>query len=454
MQTFDASYYDGHVSRKFAVTVTADVTGLRIEPKVDESAEASTPDIENLLHKLVEQRFRPQEDVRSQATFAPAVDTNPTEEGANPIEIAQEKLSAGLHEQADLPAFWPYDLIAVEHTATPNYSRVYLDRDKAPQLEFASDSILKYIENIAPDTKGLKRNPYKLGLREGMKGFFLALFAAVFSLGSLYWGVVPGVADFAARTFPYSYERNLGERIAEQVKSQFVIKEAETAQLQQMVDGLKFEGPHKLKVYVVKGSVMNAFALPGGHVFVYEEMLRKLQDGDELVALLGHEYTHVNERHGLRGIFRGLAGYAVWSLVVNDYTSLYGGIANNAELLLRLQYSRELERAADRGGMNILVANKINPQAMVRLFQRIDSIGGGGGGEFSYLSTHPSGTERIEAMQEQLKTYSNGSYLEPAVVKETWFYLHSNALAQTDSTLLQNKQIEIPADSVTGSSSE
>ncbi|HET9210485.1 MAG TPA: M48 family metalloprotease [Thermoanaerobaculia bacterium] len=149
---------------------------------------------------------------------------------------------------------------------------------------------------------------------------------------------------------------------------------------------------------VVDDPVVNAFALPGGHVYVTRGLMTHLTSEAQLAAVLGHEIGHVTARHAVTqlskariariGLFAGallspaLAGYAARSLDV-----------------LFLKYSRDDERQADDLGLRYMAARGYDPREMPRVFEVLRRVSEGQGGQRipEWQSTHPSEEERIRA---------------------------------------------------------
>lgn len=170
------------------------------------------------------------------------------------------------------------------------------------------------------------------------------------------------------------------------------------------VDGQKPE------LLVAEGSVANAFAfyhqgLP--HIAVNVAMVELLGDDESTwAALIGHELAHFNLRHsdvrshrqttgqatsGLLGIVLALAG-----------VPFGGALADTATTVVERGYSRDDERAADRAGVEYMLQAGYDPDGAIRLQQRLAAANGGQA--LPFLSTHPGGSERIEAMRALVRT--------------------------------------------------
>ena len=129
---------------------------------------------------------------------------------------------------------------------------------------------------------------------------------------------------------------------------------------------------------------------------MFSGVLNDMKSSNELAALLGHEASHVNQRHSIKMLCRNLAGYMVVSLLFSDVNGVMAVLAENAQQLHSLSYSRAFEQEADEQGLKILMDNKINPNGMVHLFEQLEKES-----KISIpkiISTHPLTAERKENM--------------------------------------------------------
>jgi predicted Zn-dependent protease len=127
---------------------------------------------------------------------------------------------------------------------------------------------------------------------------------------------------------------------------------------------------------------VNAFAMPGGHIVIYSGIICAMKHPDELFALLGHEATHVNQRHSLQMMLTNLTSSYLLSILTSDFNGLGSTLINNADLLRELGYSRKLEAEADWKGQEIMIQNKVNPAYSDN-------------GNWSFLRSHPVTQDRI-----------------------------------------------------------
>lgn len=171
---------------------------------------------------------------------------------------------------------------------------------------------------------------------------------------------------------------------------------------QQNKTGQKFNW----QLSVFKSDEVNAFVAPGGKVVFYTGIVNKLNLTDaEIAAIMGHEMVHALEEHSKSKI----GAQALTELAIGIGKSYAGeslGQLGNAAIDLGSQvgiglpYSRNLESRADQGGLLLMARAGYNPQAAITLWQKMSQLDGKGGSAF--LSTHPSNSQRIAAMQQNL----------------------------------------------------
>ena len=156
---------------------------------------------------------------------------------------------------------------------------------------------------------------------------------------------------------------------------------------------------------VVNSSQVNAFALPGGYVYITRGLLEKLNNEAQLASVLGHESGHVAHRHTVKQIqqARGWQGFSAVAGVVGSYFGI-GGVGNVAGLasqLVLLKYSRGQEKDADLSGLKYLAEAGYDPQAMVDTMKILEQASGGGGPQF--LASHPNPGNRIEYLRKEIE---------------------------------------------------
>lgn len=167
------------------------------------------------------------------------------------------------------------------------------------------------------------------------------------------------------------------------------------------------EGGGNWEVTTFKGDDVNAFALPGGNIGIYTGLLKAAQTPDQLAAVIGHEIAHVQAEHPNARLSAQYATDAGLSIIqalgqgsVGEGSQAMALLGLGAQVGVLLPFSRGQESEADVLGLRYLAEAGFNPQAAVELWQNMAKVSGGGGP--SFLSTHPSGEQRIKTLQENM----------------------------------------------------
>lgn len=151
---------------------------------------------------------------------------------------------------------------------------------------------------------------------------------------------------------------------------------------------------------VLDSPVINAFAVPGGYIYLTRGILALMSSEAEMAVVLGHELGHVNARHGVRKMSQMIlvqVGLAVGSALSDTFAKI-SGVAGVGIQLLFLKYSRDDEREADRLGIEYSRKAGYDPSRMVDFFtslQKMGDLSGKGSALPGFLSTHPLTSERI-----------------------------------------------------------
>lgn len=152
----------------------------------------------------------------------------------------------------------------------------------------------------------------------------------------------------------------------------------------------------------------NAFALPGGYIYIYRGLYDHLKE-DEIAAVLAHEIGHIAAKHPVKQMQSALGYNLIASLVFlgmgNENPELareVGALSDTFFDLLSKGYGREDELFADKLSVKYLRASGYDPNAMVRSLEFLSKEQGPGGRVFEVLSTHPRLDERIKKVKEEI----------------------------------------------------
>lgn len=154
--------------------------------------------------------------------------------------------------------------------------------------------------------------------------------------------------------------------------------------------------------------VLNAFAAPGGPIFVTTKLVRTTTNDAELAYVLGHETGHIEQRHIAKSMAKqqkvGI-GAAILGAVLGKKGGGIAGTAVNATYALwQSGYSRSQESEADAVGVRLMSRLGYDPRAALTMLHKLDEEGGGGGGGLDkYLASHPAPAKRITAVSAQIQ---------------------------------------------------
>jgi predicted Zn-dependent protease len=153
------------------------------------------------------------------------------------------------------------------------------------------------------------------------------------------------------------------------------------------------------RITVVSDSQVNAFALPGGEVFVLTGLLDRVKEDDSLVrGVLAHELGHAVRRHGVRSLVRdGVYGLAI-SFLFGGIDAVSGAVMAGASQLETLRYSRSMEEEADEFGATLLERSGHSPEGLATFLESLESAP-----VPELLSTHPDSVERAKAIRERMR---------------------------------------------------
>ncbi len=159
---------------------------------------------------------------------------------------------------------------------------------------------------------------------------------------------------------------------------------------------------------IVDDPVVNAFALPGGFIYVTRGILTHFNSEAELASVIGHEIGHVTARHSVEQMSRaqlGALALGVGSIVSEDVRR-FGGVAQTGLGVLFLSYGRDDEHEADMLGIRYSLRGRYDPREAVHVHEMLgrQTASRGGSGVPSWLSTHPSSADRVDRIRAQVDT--------------------------------------------------
>jgi predicted Zn-dependent protease len=170
------------------------------------------------------------------------------------------------------------------------------------------------------------------------------------------------------------------------------------------------KSPYRFEFHVLDDpETINAFALPGGQVFLTEGLLRRLETDGQIAGVLGHEIAHVVARHGAEHIAKqqltqGLTGAAVLATYDPNNPSSRSSAAVAAMIgqLVNMRFGRQDELESDRLGVRFTSETGYDPRSLVALMKILDQSSQGNRPP-EFFSTHPNPENRIERIQSAIR---------------------------------------------------
>ncbi len=147
-------------------------------------------------------------------------------------------------------------------------------------------------------------------------------------------------------------------------------------------------------------NTINAFALPGGQVFITQALLRRLRTRGELAGVLGHEIGHVVARHGAEHLAKAkLTNGLVGAVAVGSESQAAAQMAQAVAASVNMKYGREDELESDTLGVRLMAEAGFDPRAMIGVMEVLGEASKGGARQPEFFSTHPNPENRIAKLQ-------------------------------------------------------
>ncbi len=220
---------------------------------------------------------------------------------------------------------------------------------------------------------------------------------------------VPEIATRLAPLVPHGVERKLGDAVDGQVRSSLDTKRAGTgfecghadaekpgrAAFDKLTGQMERAAalPIPLRITVVRRSEANAIALPGGYIYVFQGLIEKARDPDELAGVVAHEIGHVAHRDGTRSVLQAAGLSFLFGMLLGDFVG-GGAVIIAAKVLLQSSYSRDVEASADAFAVRLMTDIGGDPRALGTILDRIAGTHSG----VSILQNHPETKNRINAI--------------------------------------------------------
>ncbi len=327
-----------------------------------------------------------------------------------PVEVAfgQTGLTLTWPSAKGPAATWLYDTLA---TAEPIRSA---STDVLVTTRTATGATLFVADRRFAQTLGQRAPQTALAATRlaGMKPGAIAGGIA-FSLAAMVWAFDLSPSKAIAQVMPEAARQKLGSSVLTSLPVTKTCAEPDGRAALEALTKRLGAGQRIASVSVLDWNLVNAFAVPGGHVVLTRAIIEKASGPDEIAGVLGHEMGHALELHPEAGLVRSVG---FWALVQMVFTGTPGALGNAGTMLAQLAYTRSYEREADVIALKLLKDAGISHRPFAGFFKRIDGKTPDaepkrGRNIFSndMFQTHPPTQERIKAIEAQVDYPSTAS---------------------------------------------
>lgn len=159
---------------------------------------------------------------------------------------------------------------------------------------------------------------------------------------------------------------------------------------------------------VIDTPIINAFACPGGFIYIYTGLLETMDNEAQLAGVLAHEISHVVARHGVKRLQKALGLQVLLSIALGESSEITQNAVTLGAVVLLQAYSRENEFEADEFGTYYMTNAGYNPEGMVQLQQKLLELSQGQKPGFfeKIMATHPPSEERVKRIEDQIAGYA------------------------------------------------
>ncbi len=251
------------------------------------------------------------------------------------------------------------------------------------------------------------------------------LWIALFAAASMLWAqklreIKP--AD-SVKNIPIEEDIKIGRQASQEVPK--TMRVIQNNQVQPMLDRIlknltsqQEAGQYPYSIGLVYDPSINAFAYPGGVMFMHTGLIQQAENEDQVAGVLAHEVSHVALRHGVANMVRAqktqtfagigsiIAGIFLGNGMAGQLAQMGIGFGANS---LMLKNSRDAEQQADLLGARMMNSAGYNPLEMARFFEKLEAESGGGRGT-EFFSNHPNPGNRVKYVQEEIQLLPRNQY--------------------------------------------
>jgi predicted Zn-dependent protease len=160
------------------------------------------------------------------------------------------------------------------------------------------------------------------------------------------------------------------------------------------------------RLTIIEDDVINAFAVPGGYIYIYTGILKELKNEAELAGILGHEISHVTQHHYRRTVLKGTALTLAAEALAGGEGTLSVFVKQGFGVLGGSYISKDHEYEADQFGTQLIKSAGRNPRGIASFFERQK------GWHFDLISTHPAAEKRVKEVDDLIKENNWESFIK------------------------------------------
>ena len=340
--------------------------------------------------------------------------------GSEPVEstvlVFDKNLNIGFRNPDGSNAMinWLLKDVNVSFDFPSQQTRLRHTKNPGAELLIKGNTAAEFIKEMQAENQKAwhKKSSGKEWIRNSL--LFLGILGVLFLL---YLLIVPWLSQKLASKVSIKTEKQLGDAVYDALGLRGREDTAKSLVLNEFFASMHVTTPYNINITAVKDNVVNAFALPGGRIVIYSALLEEIRSYPELAALLSHEFTHINNKHSTKSIFRRLGSKVFLGLLFGRFGTVTSVVVDHADNLKSLKYSRSLEKEADMEGLAILAKRGIDPMGFVSLFKHLEEAGPGNALP-EFLVSHPDTEKRIAYIQEASRGTVLKDYLQLKAIFE------------------------------------
>ena len=281
-----------------------------------------------------------------------------------------------------------------------------LDKAGGFDIEGVGSIFIHRIEGCYTNVIGLPMAKLRLMLKKMGVSLLALLMTTLFLVGCT---TEYNLAKGEQRTYMYGTEKevSIGQSVAAKIESsQDIVTAVDVNEkVNRILDRLVEVSDRKDIVYfirIIDQEHINAFALPGGYIFLYQGLIDHAENDDQIAGVIAHEIAHITARHGIERLQKSYAAMLLQGASLATGSGQVAAGVNLALNSLMMEYSQQDEMEADRLGVKYMTAAGFDPQAMIGFLNIMKKESDKEIRQFSYWKTHPYVPQRIAIIRKEI----------------------------------------------------